>query len=137
MKVHNITYETCLSRFLSPTMTSTIPHRTIEHLSKKYPDIMALDEHDPYYRLWKSAWHKANTLFDSEDGYPVLRIEDPDRGLSHIIVRAEYVQAYEDARSVYTDAITTGEERFFEVPDDPSSFTLAGKQSLNIGGHDS
>lgn len=110
------------------TMTST---KTIDDLAKKKPTgVSQLGGIDPYYTIWKSAWHTARDLFDTESDFPVLRMEVPSNGVDSIIIRPEYERAYEDARSIYTDVALGRKRRVLETPGDPLKFTLEGKQSL-------
>ncbi len=100
---------------------STVTSKTsMNNLAKKYPNhIIELDEHDPEYQIWKSAWQAAHNMFGTEDGFPVLRMKVPNRGLKRVLVRPECVQAYNDAQLVYTDTLMKRKVRSFDTPDDP------------------
>lgn len=102
------------------------------------PNVRVLEEGEPYYNIWNSAWHAAESMFSTMHGTnaPVLCMDDPNGVLSQILVRPEYAQAYSDAQLLFfDDSQEVPPERLFEVPNDPPTFTLEGKKSLlNMGG---
>lgn len=102
----------------------------LDELLTQHPNLVdALDDTSPYYQIWKSTWNagdKARDLFFEENGELFLRVEPPEgQTLTKLLVRSEYLYAYNDARLVYADALAGQEVRSFVAPRD--KFPLQGK----------